>query len=130
MNGINKLFLISISTILASCAIFNQSPSDQKSCQNADWQAIGMKDGYNGWDTSYLQKHSQACAKHDVNVDAVQYQAGYAAGLEQFCSVGKGYWLGESGQEYKNTCPAELSEAHLEAYENGRRVFNILQEMD
>ncbi len=125
MNSIKFLFLISITIILASCASLNKSE-----CLSSDWQAIGHKDGSNGRDATYSDKHNQACAEFGIKLDAAEYKTGYKAGLVQFCTAEKGYWLGETGQEYKDVCPSELADAYLRGYEKGHYLYRVLQDID
>lgn len=125
MNSIKLLFLISIPVILASCATLNKSE-----CLNADWQAIGLEDGSAGRDATYVQKHGKACSEHDSVPDVEQYQLGYEAGLERFCTARMGLWLGETGQDFKDVCPAELGGDYLKGYEKGHRFFRMLEEID
>ena len=125
MYGMKLFFLLSLPVILASCATLNKSE-----CLDANGQAIGLEDGSNGRDKTYAHKHDKACGEYGVKPDIAQYQVGYEAGLVRFCTAGMGYWLGDSGQEYKDVCPVGLRGDHLKGYEIGHRNYMILEGLD
>ena len=125
MSGFKLFFLISIPVVLTSCATLNKSE-----CLSADWQAIGLKDGSYGRDVTYIQKHGKACGEYGVKPDIAQYQLGYKAGLARFCTTSKGFWLGESGQDFKDVCPVEFGDDYLKGYQKGHKRFLTLQEVD
>ena len=125
MHSIKLFVLLSIPFILASCATLNKSE-----CSNTDWQAIGVKDGLNGRDVNYLQNHREACVEHGAKPDVEKYQLGYKAGLARYCTAGKGYWLGESGQDFKDVCPLEFGDAYLKGYKKGHNLYLTLDGLD
>ena len=80
---------------------------NESECRNADWRMIGMEDGIDGRQQSYIGKHRQACAKHDITPDSVAYRQGYSEGLKQYCTEMKGFVLGKKGAAYHGVCPPE-----------------------
>lgn len=125
MNRLKLLFIVLLPVVLSACASLSQTE-----CLNADWQAIGFDDGQNGRDLTYVQDRNNSCLAHSVTPDQAQYQSGYEAGLAHFCTAAKGSWLGESGQEFKDVCPAELDGEYRKAYEKGHSFFMMLEELD
>lgn len=125
MNRIKLIYIIPILIVLPSCATLNQSE-----CLNTDWKALGLKDGENGRTSNYVQKHRKACIKHGIIPNSNHYQTGNKIGIEKYCAGIKGFWLGESGQDYKDVCPIELKNNHLNEYEKGKQMFLIMTEID
>ncbi|MDH5356803.1 MAG: DUF2799 domain-containing protein, partial [Gammaproteobacteria bacterium] len=116
MNSSKLFFLLMLPVVLSACATLSQTD-----CETANWQETGLRDGYNGRDTNYIQKHAQTCAEYGIKPDMEQYQSGYNAGLARFCTANKGYWLGETGQAFKDVCPDNLNADYLKGYEEGYR---------
>jgi len=65
---------------------------------------------------------------HSVTPNQAQYRTGYEAGLVRFCAAAKGYWLGGTGQEFKDVCPAEFDGEYRKGYEKGVYYFRLLQD--
>ena len=57
--------------------------------------------------------------------DLQAYQAGRAAGLQEFCQPHKGFQLGSRGGNYAGVCPAELERDFVEAYRVGRVLYGM-----
>ncbi len=125
MNSIKLFLLASVTIVLASCASLSKSE-----CLSSDWQAIGYKDGSWGRDASHVKKHGETCSELGVELDDAAYKTGYEAGLTTFCTADKGYWLGETGQKYKDVCPPELADDYLRGYNKGHHLYWVLQGID
>lgn len=111
------LFVMIFLAGLVGCASMNKSE-----CLNADWYMIGMEDGSQGQPVSHIGKHRKACAEYNVTPDLMTYEAGHAAGMEQFCTESKGFRLGKKGGFYGGVCPPELEEDFLIGYDAGKKV--------
>lgn len=111
------LFALIFLSGLVGCASMNKSE-----CLNADWHMIGMEDGSQGQPVSHIGKHRKACADYNVTPDLVAYEAGHAAGMEQFCTESKGFRLGEKGGFYGGVCPTGLEENFLTGYAAGKKI--------
>lgn len=120
-----RLFLgTTIMLALGGCATLSESD-----CRGGDWYAIGVSDGRNGYTPDRLNSHDKACAKHGLGVDVQAYDAGHATGLRQFCVPERAFTLGRDGGAYYRQCPAETEEAFLPAYDLGRDVHGVEQEL-
>lgn len=109
---------------LGGCATLSESE-----CLRGDWYAIGASDGRNGYTTDRLAHHGKACAKHGVGVEAQAYAAGHVEGLRQFCVPPRAFTLGRDGGTYYHQCPPESEGDFLPAYELGRDVYAVEQEL-
>jgi len=110
-------FVMMLLVGLVGCASMNKSE-----CLNADWHMIGMEDGSQGQPVSHIGKHRKACADYNIKPDLVAYEAGHAAGTEQFCTESNGFRLGKRGVFYSGVCPPALEENFVTGYDAGRKV--------
>jgi len=107
-------------TALAACASNSVSESQ---CIAGDWQTIGYRDGVNGYRSTELLEHQNACVKHGVIPDRAAYMAGWEQGVREYCEPNNGYDVGERGYGYNNVCPDAQREAFLAAYHDGRALY-------
>lgn len=103
---------------LTGCATMSASE-----CATANWQDLGHKDGQHGYPLSHMDERRQDCAKNGVSLNSDQYQAGYKAGILEYCTPSNGQTVGLQGQVYLNSCPANLEPEFLSHYEAGKRVY-------
>jgi Protein of unknown function (DUF2799) len=114
-----RLLLIAAMTgfgFLASCA-----PISRESCINDSAYDIGFAAAMdNAEPGSRYQRISKICAKQSRAVDVAEYDRGFTAGTERFCSnPDNGYRWGRQGRSYNGVCVnAEFNVAH----ENGLRL--------
>jgi hypothetical protein len=102
---------------LAGCASLSE-----RECRNADWYAIGARDGRNGADPDRIEQHEKACAELGIRPDRTQWAAGRADGLAAYCTPRRAFEVGESGGAYGGVCGSETEPAFLRAYELGREL--------
>jgi hypothetical protein len=105
---------------LAGCASDSVSESQ---CIAGDWQTVGYRDGVNGYRSTELLEHQNACVKHGVIPDRASYMAGWEQGVREYCEAHNGYDVGERGNVYNNVCPDDQREAFLAAYHDGRQLY-------
>jgi len=118
------LIILFLSASLAGCATMNKAE-----CLNADWYMIGMEDGMRGESPDYIGKHRRACAKYNVTPDLEAYRNGRDEGVSQFCTPLKGFDMGQRGIRYAGICPPELEYEFLEAYDQGKHLYNMRKEI-
>ena len=99
-------------------------------CYTADWYQLGRMDGRQGYERERLYQHQKACAEYGVRVDATAYYRGRQVGLASYCTAANGYEEGRAGHGYRNVCPAKYEHRFLAAYRDGRRVHDVLEEID
>jgi hypothetical protein len=113
-------FLCIVIVGLQGCASLSQDE-----CLTADWHTIGYEDGLNGRQPVRIADHRKSCAKHGVAPDLARYEQGRQAGLKQYCVPQKGFNLGVSGQRYNGVCPADAEPGFLQAYSEGKQIYEV-----
>ena len=89
-----KLFSIFAALLFSACATL-----DKGECQVADWQQIEFSDGSNGrLSDGRMDKHTSACAEHNIIPDEPLYRVGHEAGVLKYCPPEQGLKLGRSGE--------------------------------
>lgn len=101
--------------ILGGCSSLSKDE-----CMLANWQHIGLEDGREGRDSTYVSEHRSACNKHGVRVDYQAYQTGYRQGITEFCRITDHYELGRAGEHRANQC---TSHDHVKAYQDGLHLY-------
>ena len=119
--------------ILAALGLFclqGCATLSEEECLSADWHTIGYEDGARGFSTQRIGQHREACAEHGIAPNFQDYMDGHRAGLRQYCVPATGFALGRSGKRYSGVCPAELENAFMAAFDEGRTVYRLHQEID
>ena len=114
--------LAAVGLQLGGCATLSENE-----CRSADWNAIGYRDGANGYDAGRLADHAEACAEYSISPDQKEYESGRFRGLELFCTEQKGVQVGRQGSSYSGVCPADIEPDFLHGYDLGRRMYDIDQ---
>lgn len=104
--------------LLAGCASMSKSE-----CLYADWQAIGFEDGSVGMPASAVSSRRQACAKAGVTPDMDAYLAGRDQGLQEYCTPGNAFRVGENGGGYSGVCARHDEASFLDQYRVGARLY-------
>ncbi|MEM7565204.1 MAG: DUF2799 domain-containing protein [Pseudomonadota bacterium] len=120
-----KAFPLVVLFLLAGCATMSESE-----CAQADWRIIGLEDGAKGRALSYLGNHRKACAEYGIKPDLAEYQVGHRNGVRQYCIPQTGFRQGRSGRTYHDVCPADLEGSFLAAYETGRELHRLENQID
>lgn len=118
-----RLILITlvILSLLSGCASISK-----EECANADWEAMGYRDGSKGRPAAQFDKYQKSCVKHGFSVDFSRYMEGHSRGLEEvFCKPRNAYQLGLKGAGYNNVCPAGVESEFMSAYNYGRDIHKI-----
>ncbi|MGW8368770.1 MAG: DUF2799 domain-containing protein [Gammaproteobacteria bacterium] len=105
---------------LSGCAGMNE-----QACLVTDWRSVGFEDGIAGRSAGSIANYRQQCSKHGVTPDLVQYRAGHAEGVENYCRAGNGFEVGRRGARYQGVCPANLEGEFLSAYNDGRQLYEL-----
>ena len=120
-----------IITSLIIILIGGCSSLSKEECLRGDWRGIGYKDGTEGHHADRINKHTKACAKHEIRPDFNAYEAGRQQGLEQvYCKPRNGYQLGLGGYRANNVCPPHMEAGFNEAYRYGKDIYHNLQELN
>lgn len=120
MHTRNLLLISVLALFIQGCATLNEDE-----CMISDWHAIGYEDGARGAAADVIGKHRKACAKHGVALDLQAYRAGRLEGLAQYCQASTGFNLGARGGRYGGVCPSEYEYEFVDAYNQGRRLYEL-----
>lgn len=120
MRLLAGLVLIVSVSALPGCAGMSE-----QACLVTDWQSVGFEDGVAGRTVGSIGNYREACSRHGIAPDLALYRAGHSDGVETYCRVGNGFEVGRRGSRYQGVCPASLEPAFLEAYAEGRELYEL-----
>ena len=115
-------WIILLVVIAALCGCRSGSIS-QSQCVAGDWETVGYRDGANGYRSTELLEHQNACVKYGVIPDRTSYMVGWERGVREYCEVNNGFAVGARGDGYANVCPEDQRDAFLSAYHDGRQLY-------
>ena len=114
--------MLCVAALLGGCAAMSESE-----CLNADWYAVGERDGHDGRPLAQLEKYYDACSRFGVYPDDNAYEDGREQGLAVYCTADNGYWEGRHGAGYRGVCPASLEPYFLNGYGAGMSVHRAAE---
>lgn len=117
--------IIAATLSLSACASLSK-----EECLNADWYQIGYQDGTRGNTSGRFNSHVEACAEYAVRPERRPYSQGREQGLLQYCQADNGLQEGLNGRGYANVCPSHLADAFLDKYRQGKRIYELEQEIN
>jgi hypothetical protein len=118
------LLPIVLSLSLPGCATLSESQ-----CGQGDWFGVGESDALSGYTADRIHLHADACGEYGITPDPRDYDAGYAQGLATFCQPPAAFALGRRGATYHGQCPRESDAVFLPAYDLGREVHAIDEDL-
>jgi hypothetical protein len=113
------LLVVSVLT-LSGCAGMSE-----QACLVTDWQSVGFEDGVAGRSVGSIGNYRQSCSRHGISPDLEQYRVGHSEGAELYCRAGNGFEVGRRGNRYLGVCPADLEPDFLDAYAEGRELYEL-----
>jgi hypothetical protein len=120
MRLISGISLVVVIVSLTGCAGMSE-----QACLVTDWRSVGFEDGVVGRSVASIGSYRQSCSRHGVAPDLEQYRAGHADGVGVYCRAGNGFEVGRRGNRYAGVCPADMEPAFLEAYAEGRELYEL-----
>jgi len=117
--------LIPVLLVLPVLGLSACTGMSEQACLVTDWRSVGFEDGVAGRSPGAIGNYRQACSRHGVSPDLAEYRAGHAEGVLSFCRAGNGFEVGRRGGRYAGVCPADLEPAFLEAYNDGRQLYEF-----
>jgi len=127
--------LVVLALLQSACA--GKSSVSENQCAAGDWQTLGYRDGVNGYQSSRLLDHQDACMEHDIVPDRTDYIVGWEQGVREYCEPNNGFSVGERGWQHNNVCPADMRADFLRAWKEGRSLYqaradvaNLTYELD
>ena len=116
-------FITILITFLLLSACAGRGSVSENQCAAGDWQSLGYRDGVNGYRSTRLLEHQDACMKHDIVPDRADYMVGWEEGIREYCEPNNAFAVGERGWNHNNACPADLRKPFLHAYKEGRSLY-------
>jgi len=113
--------IVTFVVLVSGCA----SGLSRDECNTADWRSIGYEDGVQGRKEARIGTHRKACARHGVVLNFEAYRRGWDEGVRRYCQPGNGYHQGRRGKSYSGVCPAQLETEFLQAYRQGRELYDL-----
>jgi len=117
------LIILALAALLAGlngCATMNE-----QACLSTDWRSVGFEDGVAGRSAGNIGSYRSACSKHGVTPDLAEYRAGHDEGVLLYCRANNGFEVGRRGGQYFGVCPADLEAPFLDAYADGRQLYEL-----
>lgn len=118
--------VLAAAILLALSACSTMSEED---CANADWVALGERDGRYGEAQSKYDQRREQCAKFGLAGSADDYDRGRSRGLRSYCTPEAGFDAGRNGRSYNGVCPAEAEGAFLSEYRIGKQLYDLNAEV-
>lgn len=118
--------VLAATILLALSACSTMSEED---CANADWVALGERDGRYGEAQSKYDQRREQCAKFGLAGSADDYDRGRSRGLRSYCTPEAGFDAGRNGRSYNGVCPAETEGAFLSEYRIGKQLHDLNAEV-
>ncbi len=118
-----RFFCILSMTILGLSACGGGATVSQHQCAAGDWETLGYRDGVNGYRSTQLLAHQDACVKHGIIPDRHGYMVGWDDGAREYCASNNAFSIGERGKGHNNICPTDLRANFLHAYQQGRSLY-------
>jgi len=116
--------------LLAALALAGCASMSEQECRSGDWEAVGRADGARGARPEQIDHLRKVCARHGVEPQAEAWRAGYAKGIESYCTPAGGYVSGRSATGYSKVCAGRPEEAKfLAAFRHGQEVSALRREV-
>lgn len=96
-----QLSAVAVFVMLSGCAVMSV-----EECQNANWSAVGEKDGMAGR-SNRMGSYEKACLKGNIQPNQMLYQEGYRKGLEYYCQPSIIFNASLNGAGDYGVCPHE-----------------------
>ena len=111
---------ICLFALLAGCASLSED-----TCRTGDWYAVGVRDGADGRESDYIERHVAACGDYGIRPDWRRWEAGRRAGLPLYCTTENAFVINARGGNLNPVCPAEDRAVLGEASFLGDQAFRI-----
>ena len=115
-----SITLAALVLVVACGSLENDIATNQ--CDAAQWKGYGFQDGVRGMESNSFTTRSQDCDPAENDVRRERYMAGYANGVERFCTAENGYNQGVTGYVYKGICPISMEDKFVKALKEGHKA--------
>lgn len=98
-------------------------------CASAEWGQLGYRDADNNGQDRFADR-AESCAEKGFGADAESYRAGWSEGIRAFCQPYRGFAFARGGGSFNGSCPGDLDQGFRYAYNDGRRVYDVQQDIN
>ena len=115
-----------LSAVVALLCLFVVTACSQMShqdCLDMNWYATGLADASTGVPASNGIERSRVCGKYGESFEPQQYNTGYQAGIETYCTKENGFAVGRNGTKYSSVCPAGIEHDFLIGWNAGNELW-------
>jgi hypothetical protein len=116
---------ISICIPLMAMTLAGCAGMSEQECFVTDWRSVGFEDAVAGRTEAAIGNYREACARHGIAPDLTRYRQGHSDGVEVYCRPSRGFEAGRRGSRYQGICPAALESDFLNAYTEGRQLYEL-----
>lgn len=117
-------FILIMTIILIACA----SMTEQE-CREADWRAIGMRDGLSGETVQKIDDHKKACGKIGIFPNESLWLDGRVQGISTYCTANGAWNAGLANRVYKGVCINHDESTFLRYHNAGLAVWRAQYEI-
>jgi hypothetical protein len=118
-----------VGAIAALAALAGCETMSAEECSTADWAQLGYNDA-NSNGTDGFANRAESCAEKGISADNDAYRRGFEDGIRNFCQPERGFEFARRGSSFNGYCPADLDSDFRYAYADGRRVYELEQDLD
>ena len=98
--------------VFTICNVAIAGPVSESECMNADWRAIGIKDGIEGIPPSQIESYQATCSQYNILPDITGYNEGHSLGLlKKYCER-----LSDEERTSSSVCPSSFENDSLTGY--------------
>jgi hypothetical protein len=125
-----NLKLLMLAAVMAgAAALASCETMSAEECVSADWGQVGYRDADSNGEDRFASR-AESCADKGIGADADAYRRGFAEGLRSFCQPYRGFSFARGGGTFNASCPADLDQDFRYAYADGRRIYDLQQEIN
>jgi len=125
MTPLKLIIMLLMLSHLGACAVISKTE-----CINSDWKKVGYDVGMQGERdiATAFNKREQICAKHGVAANWKAFEAGYADGIDEYCSTSNAVTLGIRGATHainSGVCPESQYLGCYQAFNAGYKYHEL-----
>src|SRR4051812_35796930 len=92
----NIIGVLALAAVCLSCTTMSK-----EECQSANWRYLGERDSRRGDTSDGYGRLMKSCGEYGIQPNRAEYDAGFAVGLQSYCTYDSGRAFGEQGGYYR-----------------------------
>jgi hypothetical protein len=117
-----------VAAVAGIAALSGCETMSAEECAAADWGQLGYRDADNNGQDRFADR-AESCAEKGYSADPDTYRGGWSEGIRAFCQPYRGFAFARAGGSFNGSCPGDLDEGFRYAYGDGRRVYDLQQDV-